>query len=143
MKNSQILKQLGILDTAAGITSRRSQRTTKNSNPEAEAAAAVVTAEEEDDEKTTEEETMLEHPPTVSVLSKEQLVQLLKPERERGRQPRAAATTQAQAQQGKSAALEDDSFEGKFVNLVDLLLPVPAKGEFDVKKIKSSLYFFS
>ena len=37
----------------------------------------------------------------------------------------------------------DSSLEGKFVNLVDLLLPVPIKGEFDVNKIKSSLYFFS
>jgi DNA-directed RNA polymerase, mitochondrial len=36
--------------------------------------------------------------------------------------------------------------EGKFVNLVDLLLPrraVPMNGEFDVNKIESSLYFFS
>jgi hypothetical protein len=40
----------------------------------------------------------------------------------------------------------DSSLEGKFVNLVDLLLPVPIKGKFDVNysnKIKSSLYFFS
>ena len=39
----------------------------------------------------------------------------------------------------------DSSLEGKFVNLVDLFLPVPIKGEFDVNKIKSSLYlnFFS
>ena len=32
---------------------------------------------------------------------------------------------------------------GKFVNLVDILPPLPAKGQFDVKTIKQSLYFFS
>lgn len=35
------------------------------------------------------------------------------------------------------------SFEGKFVDLTTLLPPLPKKGEFDVSKIKSSLYFFS
>lgn len=33
--------------------------------------------------------------------------------------------------------------EGKFVDLTALLPPLPKKGEFDVSKIKSSLYFFS
>jgi DNA-directed RNA polymerase len=32
---------------------------------------------------------------------------------------------------------------GKFVNLTDLLPPVPAKGNFKVEAIKSSQYFFS
>lgn len=31
----------------------------------------------------------------------------------------------------------------RFVNLVDILPPVPKKGDFDVKLIKNSLYFFS
>jgi len=33
--------------------------------------------------------------------------------------------------------------ERSFVNVVDLLPPVPEKGEFDVNKIMTSLYFFS
>lgn len=32
---------------------------------------------------------------------------------------------------------------GKFVNLTDLLPPVPAKGNFKVEAIKGSQYFFS
>lgn len=32
---------------------------------------------------------------------------------------------------------------GKFVNLVDILPPLPQKGKFDVKAIKDSQYFFS
>lgn len=46
------------------------------------------------------------------------------------------------ARKGGAPAPEDE-FHGKFVDLVDLLPPVPVKGEFDVTKIKSSLYFFS
>jgi DNA-directed RNA polymerase len=72
---------------------------------------------------------MGDRPPKVSVVSKEQAMELLRPRRgKRGK------TTMPGA---------DDSLEGKFVDLVDLLPPVPAKGEFDVNKIKSSLYFFS
>jgi DNA-directed RNA polymerase len=73
---------------------------------------------------------VLDRPPAVSVLSKEQAVEMLKPVR-RGRGSR-----------GKGAVTEA-SLEGKFVDLVDLLPPVPVKGEFDVNKIKSSVYFFS
>ena len=36
-----------------------------------------------------------------------------------------------------------EELHGKFVNLVDLLPKLPKKGEFDVSKIKQSLYFFS
>ncbi|EKM83036.1 hypothetical protein AGABI1DRAFT_69188 [Agaricus bisporus var. burnettii JB137-S8] len=32
---------------------------------------------------------------------------------------------------------------GKFVNMIDLLPPLPQKGEFDVERIKKSQYFFS
>ena len=139
MRTSQILKQLGILDTVAGIKSRRFLKTTKKKN--AETAAAVTTEEEDDDdEKAMAEKKTLERPPTVSVLSKEQLLEFLEPLRERGRPAKAAALRE---QQEKSAELDEDSFEGKFVDLVELLPPVPEKGEFDVNKIKSSLYFFS
>ncbi|EJU00189.1 DNA/RNA polymerase [Dacryopinax primogenitus] len=31
----------------------------------------------------------------------------------------------------------------RFVNLIDIIPPVPSKGEFDIQKIKDSLYFFS
>ncbi|KAI0299035.1 hypothetical protein B0F90DRAFT_1730231 [Multifurca ochricompacta] len=109
---SQTLKQLGILDTATDMTS----------------------PEEED-----EEPAETEHPPTVSVLSKEEVVKLLKPGR--GQSKRAKGTVANAASQGKPTP--EDSLEGKFVDLVDLLPPVPTKGEFDVNKIKSSLYFFS
>lgn len=118
MKNSQILKQLGVFDTVTDITGRRPGNTAKNI-PETAVAAG------EEDEEPAEE--VLEHPPTVSVLSKEQALQLLKPRRERAR----------------SRSLPGDSLEGKFVNLVDFLPAVPTKGEFDVNKIKSSIYFFS
>jgi DNA-directed RNA polymerase len=119
-----MLRQLGILDTITDITARRLRNAAEN-NPE----AAAVTAKE--DEEPTEE--ALEHPPTVSVLSKEQALQLLKPEHEQAKLLLA----------GRSRYLPEETLEGKFVNLVDLLPPVPAKGEFDVQKIKSSLYFFS
>jgi DNA-directed RNA polymerase, mitochondrial len=135
LRSSHILKQLGILDTVAGIKSRRFLKITAKKN--AETAAAKTAEEEEDDEKMMAEKT-LERPPTVSVLSREQLLDFLDPLRERGRSSKAAIE-----QQEKSVELDDDSFEGKFVDLVELLPPVPAKGEFDVNKIKSSLYFFS
>ena len=100
--------------------------TEMSSRPNKAAAEPSVekadTAEEED-----EPLTALQGPPKVSVLSKEQAVDLLKP----GRGGR------------NSSKGAEDSLEGKFVDLVDLLPPVPVKGEFDVTKIKSSLYFFS
>ena len=37
----------------------------------------------------------------------------------------------------------DDVISEKFVDLVDILPPLPKKGEFDVSTIKKSLYFFS
>ena len=166
-----MLKQLGLL------TGRKSRRT-KNTNPVSETAAvtATATAEEEaaavenDCNKSKEEEAALESaaPQTVSVVSKEQAMQLLKPDQAAATRKRsgskstsAAATVtttpthegadgdlkssvvppEAEAETG--AKVGDASLEGKFVNLVDLLLPVPSKGEFDVNKIKSSLYFFS
>ncbi|KAH9056429.1 DNA/RNA polymerase [Lactarius vividus] len=137
LKTSQILKQLGILDTATNISSRRSKNTI-DAVPELATEttdAAIQTAEE--DEEPAE---IVERPPTVSVLSKEQVVMLLKPVHgvaRRGRGKASSATTKA----GPPAT--EDSLEGKFVDLVDLLPLVPVKGEFDVNKIKSSLYFFS
>ena len=35
------------------------------------------------------------------------------------------------------------ALQGKFVNVVDLFPPVPAKGSFNVEVIKQSPYFFS
>lgn len=37
----------------------------------------------------------------------------------------------------------DPSMVTRFVNLVDILPPLPEKGHFDVSTIKKSLYFFS
>ncbi len=37
----------------------------------------------------------------------------------------------------------DDELDKRFVNLVDILPPLPVKGQFDVSTIKGSLYFFS
>ncbi|OSX56620.1 hypothetical protein POSPLADRAFT_1175011 [Postia placenta MAD-698-R-SB12] len=39
--------------------------------------------------------------------------------------------------------VEDPAIAGKFVELIDVLPPVPLKGSFDVNTIKKSLYFFS
>lgn len=109
------------------MTSRRSKNT-------AETAPETATVTPEEDGGPTEE--TLDRPPTVSLLSKEQVMKLLNPGR--GQATRAKG---AGAQQAKSVL--ETSLEGKFVDLVDLLPPVPTKGEFDVNKIKSSLYFFS
>lgn len=43
----------------------------------------------------------------------------------------------------KEALPTPEELHGKFVDLVDLLPKLPEKGEFDVNKIKQSLYFFS
>ena len=97
-------------------------------------ADAVVQPAEEDEELVE----MVERPPVVSVLSKEQAVKLLKPVRGKASRIKENASNVTTTQDQP-----EDSLEGKFVDLVDLLPPVPAKGEFDVNKIKSSLYFFS
>jgi DNA-directed RNA polymerase len=92
----------------------------------------VVTTDEGEEpvEKT------LDHPPTVSLVSKEQAVNLLNPLSKQANRVKGAL-----APEDKSTS--EDSLEGKFVDIVDLMPPVPSKGEFDVNKIKSSLYFFS
>jgi DNA-directed RNA polymerase len=173
-----MLKQLGILDAVPVRRTRRTKNTAPDSKPAA--VTATVTAEEkgaaENDCNEKDEEAVLERaaPPTVSVVSKEQAVRLLKPgphelvagtrKRSGSKSNDATATatttttttttpTHDQAGNGNlksvvvppeaEAESEDSSLEGKFVDLVDLLLPVPIKGEFDVNKIKSSLYFFS
>jgi DNA-directed RNA polymerase len=166
-----MLKQLGILDALPDL--RRTRRT-KNTAPDSETAPAVTAtagekgAAENDYNEAKEEEAVLGRAAstTVSVVSKEQAMQLLKPgphEQVAATRKRSSATATATAttttptpdQTGNGnlksvvvppkaeAETEDSSLEGKFVDLVDLLLPVPIKGEFDVNKIKSSLYFFS
>ena len=125
MRTSQILKQLGVLDVAADISARDPKNAVE---PVLEPTEAAVQPAEEDEELAE----MVEHPPTVAVLSKEQAMKLLKPGRGQGSRTRR-----------KGQTTSEESLEGKFVDLIDLLPPVPAKGEFDVNKIKSSLYFFS
>lgn len=88
-----------------------------------ETASKIALATAEEDEEPIE--TTVDRPPAVSLISKEQAAKLL--------------TTG----QGRVRRTRNVSLEGKFVDLVDLLPPVPVKGEFDVNKIKSSLYFFS
>lgn len=100
-----------------------------------ETADGVIQTAEEDEEPAE----IMEQSPTVSVLSKEQAVMLLKPVRGQARRNKGNASSVTT--QGQPAP--EGSLEGKFVDLVDLLPPVPVKGEFDVNKIKSSLYFFS
>ena len=126
LRTSQMLKQLGVYDNATDIAARN---VAQNNNSESSSAAVetAAMAEEEGEELATEN--ALQRPPTVATLSREQALQLLKPGYGKRR--------------SSSAQEKEDSLEGKFVNLVDLLLPVPTKGEFDVNKIKSSLYFFS
>jgi DNA-directed RNA polymerase len=137
LKTSQILKQLGILDTATDISTRRPKNAAEavlEPTLATKTVDAVVQAAEEDEELAE----MVERPPVVSVLSKEQAVKLLKPVRGQARRIKKNASSVTQDQPAP-----EDSLEGKFVDLVDLLPPVPVKGEFDVNKIKSSLYFFS
>ena len=43
----------------------------------------------------------------------------------------------------KAAAEEANLLAGKFVNLTDLIPPLPDKGSFQVESIKKSQYFFS
>jgi DNA-directed RNA polymerase len=138
-----MIKHLGVFNTATDLKSRR----TKNTAPDLETAA--VTATTAAGEKGEAEEAVLESAasPAVSVVSKEQAMQLLVP----GHHELATATrkrsrstmSESQIAAGAGAGAEDPALVGKFVDLVDLLLPVPSKGEFDVNKIKSSLYFFS
>jgi hypothetical protein len=158
-----MLRQLGILDAIPVLRTRRY----KNTAPAVTATAGEKGAAENDyNEAKEEDEAVLGRAAstTVSVVSKEQAMQLLKPgpheqvaaTRKRSRSKSSAtATATATDQTGDGnlksvvvppkaeAETEDSSLEGKFVDLVDLLLPVPTKGEFDVNKIKSSLYFFS
>lgn len=111
--------------------------------------ATATAGEETAAENEPKEEVVLGHaaPQAVSVLSKEQAMQLLKSDhqeqvaatRKRSRSNSKDATTTTPSQ----ANAKGSSLEGKFVDLADLLLPLPSKGEFDVNKIKSSLYFFS
>ena len=54
----------------------------------------------------------------------------------------ALAEKRAKAE-AKAAATTEAAVQSKFVRLVDLLPPLPQKGEFDVKTIKRSKYFFS
>ncbi|KAI0052454.1 DNA/RNA polymerase [Auriscalpium vulgare] len=49
----------------------------------------------------------------------------------------------SEARRRTKEEVEEEALQGKFVNLVDLLPPLPKKGEFDVNKIQSSVYFFS
>ncbi|KAI9430871.1 DNA/RNA polymerase [Lactarius indigo] len=136
---SHSLKQLGILDTATDISSRHLKKTIE-AVPEPPLATETTDAAIQTTEEDEEPAEITERLPTVSVLSKEQAVMLLKPGRGQARRNRG--NTLSATTQGGQAATEE-SLEGKFVDLVDLLPPVPAKGEFDVNKIKSSLYFFS
>lgn len=70
--------------------------------------------------------------PEPTTLSREEIVELFTPKR---KGPGRKSLDELEAR--------DVSVEGMFVNLTDLLPPLPKKGEFDVNKIKSSLYFFS
>ena len=120
-----MLQQLDVFEDATDTVALNTAKDDDDNNSE----AAVVEMSEKDREPTTEKTP--EDPPTVTVLSREQALRILKP----GRKGRKQRRTSSQD--------KEDSLQGKFVNLVDLLRPVPAKGEFDVNKIKSSLYFFS
>lgn len=150
-----MIKHLGLLDAATDIASRR------NKDATSDLETAAVTATTAAGEKGEAEEAVLESAasPAVSLISKEQAMQLLVPghheqatatrKRSRSRSTTskskiaAGAGAGADAETGTGTETIDPALEGKFVDLVDLLLPVPSKGEFDVNKIKSSLYFFS
>lgn len=79
-------------------------------------------------------------------MSKAELKKLIAPGsggKRRGRKSLAVSIAEAEAGHEKRKEMGISGFEGKFVDLTALLPPLPKKGEFDVSKIKSSLYFFS
>jgi DNA-directed RNA polymerase len=138
------------LNTVTDLKSRG----TKNTTPDSRTAAVTATAgtgeegaAENDFNEAKETEAVLDRaaPPPVSVISKEQVLQLLKPgPHARSKSKGATATATTPTHEAGNGDLETDpSLEDKYVDLVDLLLPLPNKGEFDVNKIKSSVYFFS
>jgi DNA-directed RNA polymerase, mitochondrial len=67
----------------------------------------------------------------------------------RGRKPKAEtealakAAVDAKAGDEAATALVTKKMEESFVDLVDLLPPLPTKGDFDVDAIRGSAYFFS
>lgn len=65
-----------------------------------------------------------------------------------GRPPKVAREAsdddEAEEQEEEEEEVEADvGLASKFIDLVDVLPPLPKKGEFDVNTIKKSLYFFS
>jgi DNA-directed RNA polymerase len=156
-----MLKQLSILNAATDPKSPRTTKNTARDSSETTAAVTATTGEEKEAGAENENDAVLDEratspSPTVSVVSKEQALELLIPTRheqaaatrKRSRSgskstPVATADGNGNAEAETETESGDPCLEGKFVNLVDLLLPVPIKGEFDVNKIKSSLYFFS
>lgn len=83
-----------------------------------------------------------------TTISKADLKKLISPgsggtRKGRGRKTLAENQAKAAAGEEKRKEMGIPKFEGKFVDLTALLPPLPKKGEFDVSKIKSSLYFFS
>jgi DNA-directed RNA polymerase, mitochondrial len=54
-----------------------------------------------------------------------------------------AALEATDEEDGEMDDVDTRLMAGKFVNLTDLLPPVPAKGNFKVEAIKGSQYFFS
>ena len=63
--------------------------------------------------------------------------------RRRTRKAKAAEETTAAAEGDVDAVADSDVPDNRFIDLVDLLPPLPSKGEFDVSTIKKSVYFFS
>ena len=137
------------LATVTDLKSRRTQNTAPDSETADVTTTAATAAENDHSEAKEEENTVRLEPaasaPVVSVVSKEQAMQLLKPGPlvTASRRQKSRSKLDGEADNEAETETEDPSLEGKFVNLVDILLPLPSKGEFDVNKIKSSLYFFS
>lgn len=85
-------------------------------------------------------------PASSTAMSKADLKKLIAPGsggKRKGRNTLSENQALAAAGEKKRKEMGIASFEGKFVDLTALLPPLPKKGEFDVSKIKSSLYFFS
>lgn len=85
-------------------------------------------------------------PDESQALSKADLKKLISPGsggKRKGRKTLVEKQAAAAAGEEKRKEMGIASFEGKFVDLTTLLPPLPKKGEFDVSKIKKSLYFFS
>lgn len=149
--------KVGVQPTAAAA-SKRGKKAAAAEEEDEEAEEALMDADEDVDESEDPSAELGgsengEHafaagsdPASSTAMSKADLKKLIAPGsggKRKGRNTLSENQALAAAGEKKRKEMGIASFEGKFVDLTALLPPLPKKGEFDVSKIKSSLYFFS